>query len=40
MVTTDTFTQRSISFGRALRRAGVHTTMGQVKDFIPSAEVI
>jgi uncharacterized protein with von Willebrand factor type A (vWA) domain len=40
MVTTDTFTQRSISFGRALRRAGVHTTMGQVMDFIRSAEVI
>jgi len=40
MVTTDTFTQRSISFGRALRRAGVNTTMGQVMDFIRSAEVI
>jgi len=40
MVTTDSFTQRSISFGRALRRAGVNTTMGQVMDFIRSAEVI
>ncbi len=38
--TTDTFVQRSISFGRALRRAGVHTTMGQVMDFVRSAELI
>lgn len=40
MVTTDTFIQRSISFGRALRRAGVNTTMGQVMDFVRSAELI
>lgn len=40
MVTTDTFIQRSISFGRALRRAGVNTTMGQVMDFVRSAEMI
>ncbi|HET7037412.1 MAG TPA: VWA domain-containing protein [Thermomicrobiaceae bacterium] len=37
---TDTFVRRSIAFGRALRRAGVNTTMGQVMDFVRSVEHI
>jgi uncharacterized protein with von Willebrand factor type A (vWA) domain len=38
MATPETFVRRSISFGRALRRAGVNTTMGQVMDFVRSVE--
>lgn len=40
MSKSETFVQRSISFGRALRRAGVNITMGQVMDFVRSVEHI
>ncbi len=38
MAKSETFVRRSIAFGRALRRAGLNTTMGQVMDFVRSVE--
>ncbi|HUZ02945.1 MAG TPA: VWA domain-containing protein [Thermomicrobiaceae bacterium] len=40
MVTSDTFVQRAVRFGRLLRRAGVNTTPGQVMDFVRAIEHI
>ncbi|MBX6342649.1 MAG: hypothetical protein IRY97_09345, partial [Thermomicrobiaceae bacterium] len=35
---SDTFVQRAVRFGRALRRAGVNVTLGQVMDFVRAVE--
>ncbi|MBX5444037.1 VWA domain-containing protein [Sphaerobacter sp.] len=40
MATPDTFVNRAIRFGRALRRAGINTTSGQVMDFVRAVEHI
>src|SRR5690606_42123882 len=40
MATPETFVNRAIRFGRALRRAGINTTSGQVMDFVRAVEHI
>ncbi|MDI3340811.1 MAG: VWA domain-containing protein [Sphaerobacter sp.] len=40
MAAPETFVNRAIRFGRALRRAGIQTTPGQVMDFVRAVEFI